>query len=178
MNLKKIKIINVFGVFLLSFLAHNMYKWCPNTFTSIFFPVNESIFEHMKILATCFLFYGIFEFFIIKHFNIEINNYLFSCFLSILLGIIVYLIVFVPIHLFISRSMFIPIILLFLVYIFMNFISYYILSRNKIPYIENISIFLIIALYLVFGYLTYRPPHIFLFFDTVEEKYGVNEYLV
>ena len=74
--------------------------------------------------------------------------------------------------------MFIPIILLFLVYIFMNFISYYILSRNKIPYIENISIFLIIALYLVFGYLTYRPPHIFLFFDTVEEKYGINEYLV
>ena len=83
MNLKKIKIINVFGVFLLSFLAHNMYKWCPNTFTSIFFSVNESIFEHMKILATCFLFYGIFEFFIIKHFNIEINNYLFSCFLSL-----------------------------------------------------------------------------------------------
>ena len=178
MNLKKLKIINCFMIFLLSFLAHNMYKWYPNTITSIFFPVNESIFEHMKILATCFLFYGIFEFFVIKHFNIKINNYLFSCFLSILLGIIVYLIIFIPIHLFISRSMLIPIILLFLVYIFMNFISYYILTKDKIPYIENISIFLIIFLYLIFGYLTYKPPHIFLFFDTVEEKYGINEYLV
>ena len=67
MNLKKVKIINVFAVFLLSFLAHNIYKWFPNTITSIFFPVNESIFEHMKIISTCFLFYGIFEFFIIKH---------------------------------------------------------------------------------------------------------------
>lgn len=178
MNLKKIKIINIFGVFLLSFLAHNMYKWFPNTITSIFFPVNESIFEHMKIISTCFLFYGIFEFLIIEHFNIKINNYLFSCFTSILLGIIVYLIIFVPIHLFISRSMLIPIILLFLIYIFMNFISYFILTKSKISYIENISVFLIIFLYLIFGYLTYKPPHIFLFFDTVSEKYGINEYLI
>lgn len=178
MNLKKVKIINVFAVFLLSFLAHNIYKWFPNTITSIFFPVNESIFEHMKIISTCFLFYGILEFFIIKHFNIKFNNYLFSCFLSVLLGIIIYLIIFVPIHLFISRSMFIPIILLFIVYIFMNIISYYILTINEIPHIENISIILVIALYILFGYLTYKPPHIFLFFDTVLEKYGINEYLV
>ena len=60
MNLKKLKVINIVIVFLLSFLAHNLYKWFPNTFTAIFFPVNESIFEHMKIIATSFLFYGIF----------------------------------------------------------------------------------------------------------------------
>lgn len=178
MNLKKIKIINIFVVFSLSFLAHNLYKWIPITINAIFFPVNESIFEHMKIISTCFLFYSIFEYFIIKYCNIKVNNYLFSCFISILLGIISYLIVFIPVHLFISRSMLIPIILLFLVYILMNYISYLILSKDKINYIEYISIFFIIIIYIIFGYLTFNPPHNFLFFDTENEKYGINEFLV
>lgn len=39
MNLKNIKIINVIGVFALSFLFHFMYEWWPNVVTSIFFQL-------------------------------------------------------------------------------------------------------------------------------------------
>ena len=178
MNLKKIKILNVVVVFLLSFLAHEFYKWFPNTFTSILFPVNESIFEHMKIFATCFLFYGIFEFFLLKYSHIKFSNYTLSLFLSVTLGIIFYLIVYVPIYFLISRSMFFTIGLMLVTYIVMNIISYYILTKDRFNFLENISPFLIILLYIMFGYLTYRPPHNFLFFDTVEEKYGISDYLL
>ena len=178
MTLKKLKLINIVVIFLLSFLAHNLYEWVPNTFTSIFFPVNESIFEHMKIIATCFLFYGFFEFFLLQFLHISFSNYLFSLIVCIISGILFYLLLFLPIYFFISRSMIITIGLLFITYIFMNIVSYFILSFQPIVHVEKASIVLIIALYTLFGYLTYCPPHCYLFFDTAEEKYGINEYLL
>ena len=48
--MKKIKIIGFFIMMCLSFLSHFMYEWCDNFLFSIFFPVNESIWEHMKLL--------------------------------------------------------------------------------------------------------------------------------
>lgn len=178
MSLKKVKVINVIVVFLLSFLAHELYNWFPNTLTSIFFPINESIWEHMKIFATCFLFYGIFEFFLLKYLRINFSNYLFSLFLSSIVGIIFYLIIYIPIYFLISRSMFFTISLMLVTYIIMNIVSYYILKKDNILYVEYLSIIFIIGLYLLFGFLTYNPPHNFLFFDTVEEKYGINEYIM
>ena len=47
--MKKIKIIGFFIMMCLSFLSHFMYEWCDNFLFSIFFPVNESIWEHMKL---------------------------------------------------------------------------------------------------------------------------------
>ena len=94
------------------------------------------------------------------------------------IGIIFYLIVYVPIYFLISRSMFFTIGLMLVTYIVMNIISYYILTKDRFNFLENISPFLIILLYIMFGYLTYRPPHNFLFFDTVEEKYGISDYLL
>ena len=56
MKLKTIKIISILGIFIISFLSHFIYQIIPNFITSIFFPVNESIFEHMKIIFTSTLY--------------------------------------------------------------------------------------------------------------------------
>ena len=58
MNLKKIKVISILGIFILSFISHFMYDLFPNIIFSFIFPVNESIWEHMKILYTSILLYG------------------------------------------------------------------------------------------------------------------------
>ena len=50
MTLKKIKIINVVFLFLLSFLWHFMYDLFPNNIFALVFPVNESVWEHMIIV--------------------------------------------------------------------------------------------------------------------------------
>ena len=61
MTLKKWKVISVILIFLFSSLFHFIYDWFPTFFTSLFFPVNESIWEHNKIIVMSFLVLAIFE---------------------------------------------------------------------------------------------------------------------
>ena len=63
MDLKKIKIVSIFGMFILCFLTHFLYNFFPNTLFSIFFPVNESIWEHMKMMTSSILIWSILEVF-------------------------------------------------------------------------------------------------------------------
>ena len=74
---EKIKIIGVFIMMCLSFLSHFMYEWCNNFLFSIFFPVNESIWEHKKLLITPVLIYALIEYFIYKNKTIKFNNFLY-----------------------------------------------------------------------------------------------------
>ena len=75
-NILKIKIGAVFGIFIISFIVHFIYSVFPCRFTSFFFPVNESIFEHMKIIYTSTLLYGIIDYFLLKNSHIKFHNFL------------------------------------------------------------------------------------------------------
>ena len=75
MSLKKIKIIGIITIFALSFLYHFLYQWFPNPIFSIIFPVNESIWEHMKLLYTGILSWGLIEIILLKKNKINYNNY-------------------------------------------------------------------------------------------------------
>lgn len=176
--MKKIKICSVLILFGLSFLIHFGYDFYSNRITSIFFPVNESIWEHMKIISTSILIYSIFEYTILKYKKIKFENYILNIFVSSILSIIFYLIIFIPIYILIGHNMIITLIILFITYIISAIISYYILKIKKIKYSNILSIFGLIVLYIVFGYLTYNPIHNFIFYDYDAEKYGINIYKI
>jgi len=173
--MKKIKIVGVFLIFGLSVLSHFIYDWMPNNLFSILFPVNESIWEHMKLIATPVLIFGIFEYFIYKKKDIFFNNFLLSYAVSIILGIIVYLIIYFPIDYLFGHNTFVAIILLFITFILVQVFSYYILNYKKIKYSGITGLLLLLLLYIVFGYLTYNPPHIELFLDPQENIYGIQK---
>lgn len=173
MNLKKIKIINVIGVFALSFLFHFMYEWWSNVVTSIFFPVNESIWEHMKIFVSAILVWGLVDKFLLDKFNIYYNNHFFSTVLTSILSIALYLIIYLPLYKIFGETMFISIGLMLLVYAFMAYVSYKILSENELNINKVFLIIVIIVTYVSFGLLTYKPPKHFLFYDTNKKKYGI-----
>ena len=145
-SLKKVKIISSIGIFLLCFLFHFIYEWIPNTVTSIFFPVNESIWEHMKLLFSSVIFYGIIDYLILQKFYIKYKNFFTSLFMSALLIIPIYLIMFLPVYYKIGNRMIITILLMFLSIILSQVISYYILkdryyyrsSLLSLIYIPNI----------------------------------------
>lgn len=122
MSLKKLKVISFFIVFIISFLCHFMYEWIPNFVTSIFFPVNESIWEHMKIFFTAILISGLIESFIIKKCKIQCNNHLFEVVLSSVISIPIYLIIYLPLYKIFGEVMFISIGLMVLVYVFLAFV--------------------------------------------------------
>ena len=173
MKLKTIKIIAVIGIFALSFLSHFIYDWFPNVVSSIFFPVNESIWEHMKILFTTILIYGIIDYILLKKNNIYFNNFKAQLFFTAFISIPIYLIFFLPIYNLIGENLFVSISLMLVVYIIISYISYKMLLADDFVILNNISVYLIIIMYFVFTYLTYFPIHNYLFYDIIKNGYGI-----
>lgn len=178
MNIKKLKIIMLIVTFFLAFPFHFVYDKLPNFIFSIFFSVNESIWEHMKLLYTTIIFSGIIEYIIIKRKHIEVNNFLLSIFISALLSIPIYLLMFLPIYYRIGENFIVAITIMFITIAISEIISYYILKTDNIRYSNIISLLFIIFSYIIFGYLTYNPIEIPLFFDPMEEKYGINHFIL
>lgn len=174
MSLKNSRIVAIVGTVFLSFLFHFAYNLFPNFIFSIIFPVNESVWEHMKILYSSILFYGIIDYFVGKKFNIKYNDFLFNLFFISFSSIIIYLAMFLPIYYSIGESMFISITLMVVTYIIVYTISYYILEMDNKNYWYIWVIFIVFG-YAVFGYLTYNPLKTHLFFDTKDEIYGIKK---
>ncbi len=177
MSLKAIKIIGFFVIFLLCFPFHFLYDWLPNSLFSIFFPVNESIWEHMKLIYTSFIFYGIFDYLLFKKNKIDFNNFLIQLFLIPIIAIFIYLIIFIPIYKMIGENMIVSIGLLAIVILIEQILSYFILQYKEIKYQNIIGIIGIVLVYIIFGYLTYKPIENYIFYDTVKDKYGINIYI-
>lgn len=176
MNLKKLKIITVIGIFTLNFPIHFLYDWLPNSLFSIFFPVNESIWEHMKMIFTSFIFFAPIEYFLIKKFDIKVNNYILNLFTCAIISIPIYLVMFLPIYNAIGENMPIIFILMIITITICEIINYYLNKVDDIKYSNLIGTILIIITYVIMGYLTYNPPKTRLFYDTENKKYGINDY--
>ena len=178
MTLKRSRIISTISIFLLCFLFHFIYDWIPNYITAIFFPVNESIWEHMKLLFSAVVMYGIIDYIILQKFKIKYNNFFTNLFVTGISIIPIYLIMFLPVYYKIGENMLITIGIMLIAIIISQVISYYILKAHDLDKLNIISLILIIMTYIVFAYLTYYPIKTELFFDTQEEKYGLNNYNV
>ena len=177
MGLKGVKILGIFLVFLLCFPLHFIYDWWPNSLFSIFAPVNESIWEHMKLIFTSYVFYGIFDYLLLKKNKLNFNNFVFQLFIVPIIGIILYLIIFIPLYDNFGENMIISIGLLFIIIIIEEILSYLFLKYKNIKFNNIIGVIGIIVVYIVFGYLTYKPIDNYLFFDIQESKYGINIYV-
>lgn len=177
MKTNKIIIGSTIFTFLLCFLTHFLYDWFPNPVFSIFFPVNESVWEHMKMIYTTVLLYGVIEYFILKKTNSNVNNFFITKVLEALCNIPIFLIMYYPIFWIIGENMIVTFIILFLSILLTNFIFTRLLFKSEIKNQKIVSILLIIFVYALMGILTYNPPRYEIFFDPQDEKYGINDYL-
>lgn len=171
--MKKIKIFIIILEFVLSFPIHFIHDKFPCFLTSIFFPVNESIWEHMKIIYTSIVLASIIEYFIYKKKNIPTNNFIISIPISAVVGIVFYLVIYLIIDIFIPHNFFVAIVIMFITYIFFNIVSYFILNKKEIPNQKELGISLILISYIIFTHLTYYPPKNYLFIDQLTRTYGV-----
>ncbi len=178
MTLKKIKIIDIFLIFVLCFLTHFMYSWFPNTLFSIFFPVNESIWEHMKMLFTAIMLITLFDFFAFKKWNIKNSNFLTSSFISSLTSVPIFLIIYMPFYKDTGENMILNITVLFIVICISQIISFRVLTNDHMKHLGYLSLIGIIVCYIIFSVLTYYPPESDIFLDHKENKYGINHYVI
>ena len=174
MNFKKWKIISPIILFVLCSLTHFGYDILPNFITSIFFPVNESIYEHMKMIYTSVLLFSLIEYFVARKMGWILNNKGINPFLSGLINIFSFLIIYLPIKMIVGENMIITFIILFVSNMITSFCSYYLL-KNKQIINDKLGLFLSLIMYVPLVYFTYNPIHIEFFYDTKNKIYGLKK---
>lgn len=155
-------------------LSHFFFDWSgQNVIVGIFCPVNESVWEHLKLIYTPYLIWTIAEFFILKDKKANL-------FLSKLLGVISGMLTILFIHYTYTgatgnESMTADIISFFAGVAAAFIISYTIIKNTKYrgTASEIISLLMLIAIGGVFILFTFLPPLIPLFEDSITKTYGI-----
>ena len=167
--MKKIKIIGVIVTFLLTVLYHFLYKWFPNPIFEIFFPVNESIWEHLKMIFSStvlfsFIYNGIYH----------EENFLLRTYVRSMATIIILLILYLPLRFMFGEIMIVTLIVLYISIFISEIIVSKILTKKHYKTLNLISAILLIINLFLFIIFAYYPPKNFLFLDTESNKYGIN----
>ncbi len=165
--LKKNIIIESVVIFTLSFITHNIYDWFPNFLTSIFFPVNESIWEHLKMIFSTILMWNIIKFVFTNKKNFLFSNVLFSS----LSTIIIFLIIYLPVdNLLKEHNLLVTLIIYYISLVFGYYIKTIILKNiTNEKQINLLSIIILFIIIIIFGYLTYNPIDNYLFIDPTKK---------
>lgn len=174
--IKKLQIISIIFSIILGTLLHFTFElFSNNLFIASFSAVNESVWEHLKLVFFPMFIFAIIEYFLLKNYNNK-NNYIFSKTVGIVFACFFITIFFFTYTGIIGTNYFIIDIFSFLfAIIFGEFISYKLLIKNsKINNtIKYICIFILLILLFSFIIFTYFPPKINYFKDPVNNNYGI-----
>lgn len=173
--MNKKRIISTICIFLLCCLTHFIYNWFPFPVFAIFFPVNESIWEHMKLIYTTILLFEGFRLYMNHYKNQE--THFFTAWICACLSIPIYLIFYLPLYNTIGHNMIISLVLLFVTIWIEQWIQEKI-KRRENEIVFYITIIGIVLSYIGLGILTYHPPFIDLFYDPKSQIYGLNYYVL
>lgn len=174
MNNKILKIVSVFIAFFICFPLHFLYDKFPSFLTSIFAPVNESIWEHMKLLFGSIILTGIIQKIFLQLKKQHVNNICFSNYIAALTSIPIFLILFLPIYSIIGHNMIVTLAIMFITISIAEIISYIIMNKKDFQ-LEKITIFFAIGIYIVFATLTYHPLKNNLFICPTNKTYGIEK---
>ena len=168
MSLKK-NIIAFFVISILGTLGHFIYEWTnENYFCGLFFPVNESTWEHLKLLFFPTVIYSAAEYLILKD---KPKNFLPAVVISVICGMLTIIVSFYTVKGVLGYSI-----------DFINIAIYYIgvlvmlFKKRKIISSEKFSIqaanwffaaigFVIAILFIIFSF---NPPNLAIFIPPVE----------
>ena len=171
---KKILIINTIAIFFIMFLFSNIYKWFPNFLTAAFFPVNESLYEHLKLMFVTQTLVSLITYLIIKNKKIAFNNYLFCLLISTVLTIFIFFLIYLPIYNRFGENLFLTM-LIYLIVLIINQIIFYLINEKfkNIYLLEYTSLIFLSLIMVILIYFTFNPLKNDFFFDPLEEIYGI-----
>lgn len=159
------EIIGIPVIFILGFLFHYLYEWTGySKFMAIFAPINESVWEHLKLGIYPVLLYAIFEYVILPS---PPTNFLIAKTLEVYLIPLVIIILYYTYFNLLGHNVFIIDILIYAVAIVLGqMASYCIMSINPLPSIFSmiswLGLFFIITIFTIF---TFNPLNLPIFHD-------------
>ena len=167
----------LFNSFLISVvlgtLLHFVFqKSDGNTFVGAFAPVNESIWEHLKLILIPSIITGIFEYIT---FGKNHSGYLGARSFATVIGMLFVLVSYYTYSGIVGTHYFVADILIFILGTGLtSLFTYLLLTRLNLGERESIMGILIIAfLLIIFMYFTFSPPMIELFRDPLSEDFGI-----
>ncbi|MGN1457267.1 MAG: DUF6512 family protein [Acutalibacteraceae bacterium] len=148
-----------FVVCILGTVNHYLYEWCENnSIIGAFVPVNESVWEHLKLLFFPFMLFVIVEFIV---YGRHIKGFLFSDFIGVMYGLIFIPVAFYAYSSIIGKSVVFVDVLIFIVSVAISFYIRYkrIKNENDNKYYLNIpAVILFLGVAALMIGLTYFPP--------------------
>ncbi|QVK17553.1 hypothetical protein KHQ81_11935 [Mycoplasmatota bacterium] len=174
-NVKKWFIVGTIFIILFGSLLHFVYEWSGNNpLVGIFGAVNESTWEHLKLLFWPALLFSIVEYIFLDK---DYNNYITAKAVSFYLGIFLIISLFYTYTGIIGENcLFMDIAIFIISVIISQYIGYKIMTSDKdvSKQVNIISLIAIVILIFAFVIFTFDPPKIPLFKDPITGKYGIQ----
>lgn len=156
-------------------LLHFVYEWSGgNPLAGIFGTVNESTWEHLKLVFWPSLIFAIIEY---PYIGKDYENYAVAKAITFYTGIILIIVLFYT-YMGITgkHSLVIDLLIFFISVVVSQWIGYQILGSDKSfgKECNLIAVLAILMLILAFTVFTFRPPHLPLFQDPITGTYGIS----
>lgn len=168
------KIVGILFTILLGTLLHFVYEWSNyNLIVAFFAPVNESVWEHLKLLFFPTLLYSLIEY---QYYGKYYANYIPSITLGLIAGLLSIVVLYYTYSGILGHNVLVIDILIFMISVIITqYISYYILKNQLFLDVSNAnSLLVLIGITLIFFMFTYKPPMCELFKDPIYHTYGIN----
>ena len=174
-RLIKIQIIVILFSLIVGTLLHFTYEWSgENKIVGSFSAVNESVWEHLKLVFYPMLIATIVEYFFVKN---DTNNYIEAKTIGIFTAIAFIVITFFTYSGIIGTNIIVIDILIFIISIILGeYVSYKLMKREDESSVttEVLSVIILTFLFLCFVIFTYLPPEVNLFRDVTTGIYGIG----
>lgn len=177
-KMNKKLIINIIGtifIFIIGFIIHNLYEWFPNILTGVFAPVNESIFEHIKMIFTSYIIWIVIKYFIYKKNDLIEKSFIFKELITTIFAIIIFLIIFLPIYNKFGENLPLTLFVYFISITASLIFNYFFAIKKESRILNIIGVISIILIYIITTYLTYNPIICDFFLDPTNNSYGLNK---
>lgn len=168
-SLRKSEIIGCLFVWIMGTLFHFVYDWTnQNQLVGLFTPINESVWEHLKLLFFPYIFYIIFQYFYVGK---QYSSYFTAKLLGILCGMVFVVIGFYLTLAIVGKPVTWIDVMLFFVGVLVSYlVSYQFMIRNDMSdAVEVISFISILTIMILFWGFTYNPPD-FSIFQEIKES--------
>lgn len=155
-------------------LLHFLYEWTgESVIVGLFSAVNESIFEHMKLLFFPMLLFAFIE---AKYIGEEYDNFWCAKLVGILVGVgLIPVIYYTYTGIFGVNADWFNIIIFFITAAISYMVETRIMESGRCSFIQpNLAKFILIIIAAVFIVLTFFPPKIPLFEDPITAIYGIQ----
>lgn len=169
-NVRYVELLGIVFTIIVGSLLHFTFELSgDNSFVALFSAVNESTWEHLKLLFFPYMLYTIFEYF---YFGNAYPNFITAKCIGVLCGLILIPIMFYAYTHILGTNYFVLDIAIFLLSVLVSYlVSCSILTRGY-PQMNTLCALVLTAIAMAFFVFTFYPPKCFLFLDPVTNSYS------